>query len=149
MGQRNRWVLIVELKQSLAIVKQLSRLAQGQCFLAMLNVLVYNTTQFTHTYIHRHMRIHPPDLAALFPCSGKWGISFLAMCCFLASERLCSFFLQGAVMGKSLHHSNPTCLLLNVSFSPFSLLPLPFFLYVFVCLCLALSSSLHLLPSQS
>lgn len=87
------------------------------------------------------MRIHPPDLAALFPSSGRWGISFLAMCCFLASERLYSFLLEGAMMGMCLHHSNPTCLLLDVSFLLFSSPPF------FLCVCLSLS--LHLLPSLS
>lgn len=138
MGERNRWLLIWELKQSLARVKQQSRLAQGQHFQPGSECVSVQAHTFTHTRIRHHMRIHPPDLAALFPSSGRWGISFLAMCCFLASERLYSFLLEGAMMGKCLHHSSPTCLLLNVS--PLYLSSL--FPSSCISLCLALSLSL-------
>lgn len=100
------------------------------------NVLVYQHTHLRCAHVHHHMRIHPPDLPALFPSSGRLGISFLAMCCFLASERLYSFLLEGAVLvSPSLQpHLSPSgC----ISSPPF-LLPLPSFHCV--------SLSLHLLP---
>lgn len=59
------------------------------------------------------MRIHPPDLAHPVPSSGRWGIFFLVMCCFLASEILYSLLVEGAVVGKCLL-SKTTSLILNV-----------------------------------
>lgn len=91
----------------------------------------------THTCIHPQMRFHPPDLAALFPSSGIQGISFLAMCCFLASERLYSFLLKETVMGKCLH--------LNVSFFLFP--SPPSFSLVFLSLSIC-SLSWHLLSGR-
>lgn len=95
------------------------------------NVFVYKHT-FTHTRIHHHMRIRPPDLAALFPSSGRWGISFLAMCCFLASEILYSFFLKGAVMVFPSLQSHLSLLLSS--------------LFPSSSLCVCFSFSFHLLP---
>lgn len=71
------------------------------------NVLVYQHTHLCCAHIHHHMRIHPPDLPALFPSSGRLGESFLAMCCFLASERLYSFLLEGAVLVSPSHLAPP------------------------------------------
>lgn len=40
------------------------------------------------------MRIHPPDLADLFPSSGRRGISFLEMLILSIKKRLCSFLVE-------------------------------------------------------
>lgn len=135
----------IKAKQSLAIVKQLSRLAQGQCFSARHWMWYRACTQiYTHVYtlIWGFTRL---TWRLCFPCSGRWGISFLAMCCFLASERLCSFLLEGAAMGKCLHQSNPTCLLPNVSFLLF--VSPPSSLFPSSCISLCLSILLSLSPS--
>lgn len=50
--------------------------------------------KYTHTCIHSHMRIHPPDLADLFPSSGRRGISFLEMLILSIKKRLCSFLVE-------------------------------------------------------
>lgn len=102
--------------------------------------------KYTRTRTHTHMRIHPPDLADLFPSSGRWGIFFLVMCCFLASVRLYSLFVEGAPMGKCLHHLQPHLSHLGWFFS--SLFFLTFFLSSWIFF-LPLCCSLYLLPSLS
>lgn len=103
--------------------------------------------KYTHTCIHSHMRIHPPDLADLFPSSGRRGISFLEMLILSIKKDCVPSLWKGEMMMKCLNHSHPTCLIVHISFLPF-FVPTPSSLPP-VSFSLPLSYSPMLLPSAS
>lgn len=108
----------------------------------------------TSTLTHAHMRIHLPDLADPFPCSGRWGIHIFfpsprVMCCFLASQRLYYFVVGGSNDGGSVSIS--TTAGFGFRIFPFVLFfpLLSFSLHNFFCPSVLLCSSLNRLPSLS
>lgn len=138
----------IKAKLSLAIVKQLSRLAQGQRFLSQaLNVVVCTHTNL-HTRIHPHMRIHPPDLAALFSLQWEMGNIFPGDVLLLSIRKIV-FAPPGGSSDGEMSPSVQPHLSPSECFSSLSLLRLPFFPYLFVSLYLALTFPLHLLHSLS
>lgn len=75
-------------------------------------------------------RFTPPDLATLFPSTGKWEISFLAMCCFLVWERSNCFSSWGKGNGVSITSAPPVSFWMFLSTPFLPLLPPLFFLSV-------------------
>lgn len=96
------------------------------------------------------MRIHPPDLADLFPSSGRRGISFLEML-ILSIKKDCSFLVERRNDGEVSPSFTPHLSYCAYFFPTFFLflLPLPFLLYLSPYLFLILLCSCHLLPSLS
>lgn len=94
------------------------------------------------------MRIHPPDLAALFSLQWEMGNIFPGDVLLLSIRKIV-FAPPGGSSDGEMSPSVQPHLSPSECFSSLSLLRLPFFPYLFVSLYLALTFPLHLLHSLS